>query len=114
VSGGLVFLRGDRRLTTLLLIFVLLSAADVLTTWIILLAGGYELNPLAALLIASFGFVGAIMVRIVVAAIVTFTICLDYTVSPKWARRAAVVLDLVMAVVVASNFLMIIGSLLSR
>lgn len=54
-----------------LLSIVLLSVLDVLTTWIDFQRGAHEGNPLAAPLVAWFGFGGILLYKILFVLVVT-------------------------------------------
>lgn len=69
--------------------YVLLSALDIMLTWVVLSAGGYEVNHVAAMVIDSFGLAGAVLLKMVTVAFVLGVIQLAARSDAKLARTIA-------------------------
>jgi len=95
--------RARRYLPTLVVVFALLNAADLITTFIGLHSGLREGNPLMSALLVRYGFIALVIYKVVVVAAVALGVRMLGSFRVSVANVTIVICDLLVLLVVFAN-----------
>ncbi len=95
--------RGDRFLPVFVVVFAVLNAADLISTFVGLHHGMREGNPLMSMLLATYGFAALVFYKVIVVAAVAFGVRLLREFRVSVAKVTIVVCNLLVLFVVIAN-----------